>query len=89
VAGTCAYDERTRSYRGKKKVVGRVAGQITAMIYAFLKADADLLARTPPGDEPPPPMLYDANIHQAHRSGVYHTMKPPAQRGRLIHLSKP
>lgn len=85
----CAYDERTRSYRGKKKVVGRIAGQITAMIYAFLKADADLLARTPPGDEPPPPMLYDATIHQAHRSGAYRTMKPPTKRGRLIHLARP
>lgn len=30
----CAYDERTRSYKGKLKVIGRLAGQITSMIYA-------------------------------------------------------
>jgi len=88
VERTCAYDERTRSYRGKKKVVGRVAGQITAMIYAFLKADADMLAKTPQGSEPPPPMLYDAGIHQAHRAGAYRTMKPAVERGRLIRLAK-
>lgn len=88
VARKCAYDERTQSYRGKKTVVGRIAGQITAMIYAFLKTDAELLATTPPGSEPPPPMLYDARIHQAHRVGAYHAMKPPVERGgRLIRLA--
>lgn len=85
----CAYDERTRSYRGKKQVVGRIAGQITAMIYAFLKADADVLAATPAGREPPPPMLYDASIHQAHRAGAYRAMTPAvAGGGRLIRLAK-
>jgi hypothetical protein len=82
----CAYDERTGSYRGKKKVVGRIAGQITAMIYAFLKADADVLATTPPGSEPPPPMQYDAQIHQAHRAGAYRAMTPAVEHGRLIRL---
>ena len=89
MARKCADDERTQSYRGKKTVVGRIAGQITAMIDAFLKADADVLAATSPGSEPPPPMLYDASIHQAHRVGAYVAMKPTVQRGgRLIRLAK-
>jgi hypothetical protein len=57
------------------------------MVYAFLKADADVLAKTPPGSEPPPPLLYDARIHQAHRAGAYRTMKPTVPRGRLIRLA--
>jgi hypothetical protein len=52
----CTYD-RTREYRGKKKVLGRIAGQIVSMIYALLKTDQETLSRVPPG-ELPHPMLY-------------------------------
>jgi transposase len=33
----CRWDERTRSYKGKLVVMGRLAGQITEMIYALRK----------------------------------------------------
>lgn len=58
------------------------------MIYAFLKADAELLARTPAGSPPPEPMLYDAAIHQAHQAGRYRPTKPRAERGRVIELAQ-
>jgi hypothetical protein len=82
----CAYDERTRSYTGRMKVIARVAGQMTAMIYAFLKADAELLARTPPGAVPPDSMLYDPAIHQSHRAGRYRSMKPRVPTAPLVQL---
>lgn len=59
----CSYDERTRKWRGKMKVIGRVAGQMIEMIFRLLKQDADLLASIPPGTEPPPPQLYDEAKH--------------------------
>ncbi len=63
----CSYDERTRSYRGKNKVVGRICGQIIGVIYALLRHDYDLLAALEPGKTPPEPVLYSREIHQTHR----------------------
>jgi hypothetical protein len=83
---TCAYDERTRAYKGKTKVLGRIAGQMIGMIYAFLKADAELVARTPPGRPLPEPMRYDPAVHRAHRQGQYRPLKPVVERGRVIQL---
>ncbi|TMC16803.1 MAG: hypothetical protein E6J36_20965 [Chloroflexi bacterium] len=31
------YDERTKDYRGKLRVIGRIAGQMASMIFALLK----------------------------------------------------
>ncbi len=84
----CAYDERTRAYTGKKVVIGRIAGQMVAMIYAFLKADAELVANAPPGGPLPAPLLYDPAVHQAHRSGQYRAMKPPVVPGRVVELPR-
>lgn len=36
-------------FLGKKRVIGRVAGQMTEAIYALLKRDAELLAKVLPG----------------------------------------
>lgn len=63
----CSYDPRLQKYRGKGKVIGRVAGQITTMVYAFLKRDASIVDATPTGEPLPEPELYDPAIHQAHR----------------------
>jgi transposase len=60
----CVYDERIKDYRGKMKVIGRVIGQMIGIIYLLLKKDADLLASTPLGEEPPPPQLYDPSKHR-------------------------
>ena len=32
---------------------------MTEAIYALLKRDAELLSKVLPGEEPPPPLLYD------------------------------
>lgn len=74
----CRYDERTGRYTGKLKVLGRICGQIIEMLYMFLTTDAALVAATPPGEEPPSPMLYDRAIHASHRNGGYHPAKAPA-----------
>jgi transposase len=71
----CAFDERTQSYVGKTRVIGRVAGQMTEAIYALLKRDAELLSTVPPGQDPPPPLLYDPEVHHRHRHGQYRPLK--------------
>ena len=65
----CAYDPRLKRYRGKMKVIGRLAGTIATMIFAFLKEDAAIVDATLPGCEPPTPRLYDRTVHEAHRRG--------------------
>jgi len=81
----CAYDERRKEYVGKKKVMGRIAGQITTMIFALLKQDAELLRKTHNGSFPEP-ILYDPEVHKAHRSGKYKAIKPVTLKGSLIQL---
>ena len=66
----CPYDARLKRYRGKMKVVGRLAGTIATMIFALLKEDARLVDATPEGADPPSPRLYDPAIHLSHRSGA-------------------
>ena len=75
VKAKCPYDERTQSYVGKKRVIGRVAGQMTEAIYALLKRDAELVSKVPPGQEVPPPLLYDPEVHRRHRQGQYRPLK--------------
>src|SRR5262249_48223412 len=75
VKATCSYDERTQSYVGKKRVIGRVAGQMTEAIYALLKRDAEVMSKVLPAQEPPAPLLYDPALHHAHRHGQYRPLK--------------
>jgi hypothetical protein len=75
VKARCPFDERTQDYVGKKRVIGRVAGQMTEAIYALLKRDAELLSKVPAGQEPPAPLLYDPEVHQRHRQGQYRPLK--------------
>lgn len=82
----CRWDERTRSYKGKLVVMGRLAGQITEMIYALLKKDAETLRKVPQGQEPPPPLLYDPEVHRAHRQGKYRSMKPKTPSTNIVQL---
>jgi len=82
----CRWDERTRSYKGKLVVMGRLAGQITEMIYALLKKDAETLRKVPKGQEPPPPLLYDPEVHRAHRQGKYQSMKPKTPSTNIVQL---
>lgn len=65
----CRTDDRTHRLIGREKVIGRLAGQMTSVIYALLKQDHELLARTEPEAKPPEPTLYDREIHHQHRMG--------------------
>ncbi len=67
----CSYNERTRQYTGRAKVMGRIAGQIISVIYALLKQDLDTLRKVASGTKPPDPSLYAPEIHQKHRAGQY------------------
>jgi hypothetical protein len=84
----CRYDERKKDYRGKLKVIGRIAGQMASMIFALLKTDQETLSKVPPGQEPPPPMLYDPEVHRRHREGNYRSLKPGTQPRKIIQLPK-
>jgi hypothetical protein len=83
-----SYDERIKGYRGKLKVIGRIAGQMTSMIFALLKTDQELLSQIPEGQEPPPPMLYDPAVHRRHQEGHYRSLKPGTQPRKIIQLPK-
>lgn len=67
----CRTDERTHRLIGREKVIGRLAGQMISVIYALLKRDHELLARTEPGKQPQEPTLYDREVHHQHRTGHY------------------
>ncbi len=88
VKAKCPYDERTASYKGKVRVMGRVAGQMIEVMYALLKKDAEVLSKVPPGQEPPPPILYDQAIHRSHREGTYRSLKPAHKRETIVLLPK-
>ncbi len=82
------YDERIQDYRGKMRVLGRIAGQITTMIFALLKTDQELLSQVPAGEVPPPPMLYDPEVHRKHQEGQYRSLKPATHPRKIIHLPR-
>ena len=82
----CIYDEKAREDRGKKRVLGRIAGQMTSMIYALLKTDQETLSLVPPGEIPPPPMFYDREIHRKHQEGSYRSLKPNTLPRKILRL---
>lgn len=67
----CSYNERTRQYTGRVKVMGRIAGQIISVIYALLKHDLEVVSKLPSGTKLPEPVLYDPQVHHTHRVGQY------------------
>lgn len=86
VPSKCTFDERRRAYRGRVKVMGRIAGQMIELIYALLKQDAAVLSRVPPGAEPPEPICYDPEVHQRHVNGEYRPLKNRPPERKLIRL---
>ncbi len=82
----CNYDEKRQTYRGKIKVIGRVAGQMIGMIYALLKQDAERVSQVHEGETPPDPILYDREIHRRHRNGEYHPIKNASRPRKVIRL---
>ena len=75
IARKCHVDERTRRLVGREKVIGRLAGQMTSVIFVLLKKDQELLSHLAPGATPPEPQLYDATLHRQHRMGHYQASK--------------
>jgi transposase len=75
LARKCRLDERTHRLIGREKVIGRLAGQMTSVIYALLKKDQELLSHLAPGAKPPEPALYDPTLHRQHRMGRYQSSR--------------
>ena len=67
----CSYNEATRQYTGRAKVMGRIAGQMISTIFVLLKRDAEALSTRSHETKLPEPALYDPEIHRQHRSGHY------------------
>ena len=67
----CSFNEKTRQYTGRGKVIGRIAGQIISVIYMLLKSDQETLSKVSPRTKPPEPALYDPEVHRKHRAGQY------------------
>ncbi len=86
ISRKCRSDERTRRLIGREKVIGRLAGQMTCVIFTLLKKDQELLAHLSPGVEPPPPPLYDPELHRQHRLGQYQPSHSAGKFPQLIQL---
>ncbi len=80
----CIYNDATRRYTGKGKVIGRIAGQMVSLIYGLLMTDYEVTSHLAPGTKPPAPMLYDPEVHKRHRNGQYRALKPRKQKQLLI-----
>jgi hypothetical protein len=65
-------------------IPGRV--KLSEMVYALLKQDAEILSQIPQGQEPPPPILYDPEIHKRHRNGEYRPLKHVPRQRKVIRL---
>jgi transposase len=85
----CIYDERKQAYRGKVRVLVRIAGQLIEMIYALLKQDAEILSQVTRGEPPPDPILYDPELHKRHRNGEYRPLKNAPRHRKVIRLPEP
>ena len=48
----CGFNEKTRQYTGRAKVMGRIAGQMIGVIFVLLTQDAEALRRLPVGAHP-------------------------------------
>jgi len=84
----CGFDERTRQYVGKGKIIGRLAGQIVSVMYTLLKKDQETVSKLPPGAKAPDPVLYDPELHRQHRSGQYRHPSPRGTPHKLIQLPR-
>lgn len=84
----CPTDTLTGEKKGKMRVIGRIAGQLIETMYALLKTDAEALRQMLPGQEPPPPTLYDREVHRRHREGHYRPVKPSPPPNRIVLLPK-
>jgi transposase len=83
----CSYDDRMRVYKGKGKVLGHIIGRLITLIFALLKKDYEVVSRLVPGADPPPPTLYDPELHRQHRTGHYSPLRKEGAKNRIVQLS--
>lgn len=81
----CEWDPRKKEWKGKMKVVGRIAGQMINVIYTLLKRDYDLVGETRAGGrtagEPlPAPERYDVSRHALDMRTGRHDSRNPSSR---------
>jgi transposase len=80
VARMCWFDHDKKKWRGRMKVVGRIAGQIIRVMYVLLKRDNDLVTNWQGSkEELPPPELYSVKKHILNRAGGKTVHAPTAQ----------
>lgn len=84
----CPVDVLTGERKGKMRVIGRIAGQMIETMYALLKTDVEVLSKLSSGETPPPPTLYDPEVHRFHRAGHYQPVKPSLSANRITLLPK-
>ncbi len=82
----CIDDEKRQTYRGKTRVIVRIAGQLIEMMYALLKQDAEIVSRNPAGENLPEPICDDRELHKRHRNGEYRPMKSTPHQSKVIRL---
>ena len=82
----CSYDERTRKYTARGKVIGRIAGQMITVAYTLLKKDQETMSKWIPGTKQPEMECYDPEIHRKHRSGQYEPSSSYVKPNKLIQL---
>ena len=82
----CSYDERTRKYTARGKVIGRIAGQMITVAYTLLKKDQETMSKWTSGTKQPDPELYDPEIHHKHRAGQYQSSSSRVKPSKLIQL---
>jgi transposase len=82
----CSYNERLHRHTGRGRVIGRIAGQMISVIFTLLKQDHETLSKLPPGVEPPPPVLYEAQLHRQHRAGQYRSPTSERKPSKFIQL---
>ena len=74
LACTWIYDERKRQYRGRDKVIDRIAGQLITELFTLLKRDRERIAHAEE-EMLTAPDLHDPELRGRHRAGQY---QPPA-----------
>ena len=82
----CSYDERTRRYTGRGKVIGWDCWTDgVGNLYIAQKG-----SRNPkqihPGTKPPGPVLYDPKVHRSHREGHYRASVLRERLNRLVQI---
>jgi hypothetical protein len=70
-------------------VLGRIAGQMIAVMFALLKKDENAQQLAGHRQQLPAPALYDATLHHQHRSGQHRASHPQPAQPQLTVVSSP